>query len=208
MVRLEKLSEEEQKMLMRLSCPSFETNPWVEGPPLREQRVAIITTAGLPTRDDRPFQLDPNDFYRVIQGNVRANDLVMSHISSGFDRSGFQRDWNVIFPLDRLREMVQDGSFREDLYYRLCVVPIELPPLRERREDIPHLVEKILADIRLETGKEISSVSDEAMGLMFSHIWPGNIRELNHVIERAMLLCDDETIDLGHLPPDFQNLSK
>ena len=109
MVRLDKVSEEERKMLLSLPCPSFESNPWVGGPPLRERRLAIITTAGLHMRDDRPFQLDPNDFYRVIPGDVRSNDLVMSHIAASFDRSGFQRDWNVVFPLDRLREIVRDG---------------------------------------------------------------------------------------------------
>jgi len=109
MVRLDKVSEEERKMLLSLPCPSFETNPWVSGPPLTERRLAIITTAGLHTRHDRPFQLDPNDFYRVIPGEVQANDLVMSHVSASFDRSGFQRDWNVVFPLDRLREMAAEG---------------------------------------------------------------------------------------------------
>ncbi|OGN98965.1 MAG: selenoprotein B glycine/betaine/sarcosine/D-proline reductase [Chloroflexi bacterium RBG_13_51_52] len=109
MVRLEKVSEEERKMLLSLPCPSFESNPWVGGPPLRERRLAIITTAGLHMRDDRPFQLDPNDFYRVIPGDVRPNDLVMSHIAASFDRSGFQRDWNVVFPIDRLREIARDG---------------------------------------------------------------------------------------------------
>jgi D-proline reductase (dithiol) PrdB len=124
MVRFEKLSEEERKMLMRLPCPSFESNPWVEGPPLRERRLAIVTTAGLHMRDDRPFQFDPNDFYRVIPGDVRPNDLVMSHISSSFDRSGFQRDWNVVFPLDRLREMVDDGVIGSlaDFHYSISVV--------------------------------------------------------------------------------------
>ena len=109
MVRLEKVSEEERKMLLSLPCTTFETNPWVEGPPLRERRVAIITTAGLHKRDDRPFQLDPNDYYRVIPGDVRPNDLVMSHIAASFDRSGFQQDWNVVFPLDRLHEIKRDG---------------------------------------------------------------------------------------------------
>src|SRR4030043_376939 len=109
MVRLEKLSEEERKMLLSMPCPSFESNPWVGGPPLRERRLAIITTAGLHMRHDRPFQLDPNDFYRVIPGDALPNDLVMSHIAASFDRSGFQRDWNGGFPIDRLREIARDG---------------------------------------------------------------------------------------------------
>ena len=124
MVRLDKVSEEERKMLLRLPCPTFETNPWVSGPPLRERRLAIITTAGLHTRNDRPFQMDPNDFYRVIPGDVQANDLVMSHLAASFDRSGFQRDWNVVFPLDRLREMVAEGTIGSlaDFHYSVSSV--------------------------------------------------------------------------------------
>ena len=110
MVRMESLSEPEQKMLMSMPHEAFDTNPWMEAPSLEEARVAIITTAGLHTRNDRPFQLDRNDFYRVIPGNVEANDLVMSHLAASFDRSGFQRDWNVCFPLDRLRELESEGT--------------------------------------------------------------------------------------------------
>jgi len=109
MVRLEKLSKEEREMLLKLPCPSFETQPWVSGPPLSQRRLAIVTTAGLHLRNDRPFQLDPADFYRVIPGDVQANDLVMSHLAASFDRSGYQRDWNVVFPLDRLREVAAEG---------------------------------------------------------------------------------------------------
>ena len=109
MVRLETLSEDEQRLLLGLPCHTFETQPWVIGPPLKERRVAIVTTSGLHRRDDRPFQIDPNDFYRVIPGDVQANDLVMSHMAASFDRSGYQRDWNVVFPLDRLRELVDEG---------------------------------------------------------------------------------------------------
>lgn len=109
MVRLEKLSEREQELLLSLPCPEFDTNPFVSGPPLNERRVAIVTTSGLHCRNDRPFTISPDDFYRVIPGNVGVNDLVMSHGAASFDRSGFQRDCNVVFPLDRLREMVDEG---------------------------------------------------------------------------------------------------
>jgi D-proline reductase (dithiol) PrdB len=121
MVRLETLSDAEREMTQRMAkiCPSFETHPWVKGPPLNQRRVAIITTAGLHTRNDRPFQLIQDDYYRVIPGDVQANDLVMSHLSSGMDRTGYQRDWNVVFPLDRLRELVQEGiiSSVADFHY-------------------------------------------------------------------------------------------
>ena len=109
MDRLEKLDEVERKMLLGFKCPSFESNPWVTGPPLSQRRVALVTTAGLHGRHDRPFQIDPADFYRVIPGDVQANDLVMSHLAASFDRSGYQRDWNVVFPMDRLRELVEEG---------------------------------------------------------------------------------------------------
>jgi D-proline reductase (dithiol) PrdB len=124
MVRMETLDEQERNLLMSLPCHTFETQPWVNGPPLKERRVAIVTTSGLHRRDDRSFQMDPNDFYRVIPGNVQANDLVMSHISAGFDRTGYQRDWNVVFPLDRLRELAEEGIIDSvaDFHYSVNVV--------------------------------------------------------------------------------------
>ena len=109
MVRLESISKEEREMLLRHPSHTFETNPWVEGPPLNRRRLSIITTAGLHLRDDRPFRMDPDDLYRVIPGDVQPNDLVMSHMAASFDRSGFQRDWNVMFPLDRLRELEKES---------------------------------------------------------------------------------------------------
>ena len=80
----------------------------MSGPPLAKRRVAIVTTAGLHTRGDRPFSGAAGMDYRVIPGDVTAGDLVMSHLSVNYDRSGFQADWNVAFPLDRLKELVRD----------------------------------------------------------------------------------------------------
>lgn len=109
MVRLEKLGDGEREHLENLNCPTFETQPWVKGPPLNERRVAIISTAGLHQRDDRPFTREPGDYYRIIPGDVQSDNLVMSHVSVNFDRSGFYQDWNVVFPIDRLRELVEEG---------------------------------------------------------------------------------------------------
>jgi D-proline reductase (dithiol) PrdB len=109
MVRMEKLSQVEREVITILVPPSFDTQPWVSGPPLNQRRVALINTAGLRLRNDRPFMVDPDDYYRIIPGDVQANDLVLSHPSAGFDRSAFQRDWNVVFPLDRLRELAAEG---------------------------------------------------------------------------------------------------
>jgi D-proline reductase (dithiol) PrdB len=107
--RLDDLPEVEAKHLRRLECPTYEATPALAGRPLGERRVAIISTAGLHKRGDRPFR--PGDgSYRVIPADTAANELVMSHISVNFDRTGFQQDMNVVFPIDRLRELVAEGS--------------------------------------------------------------------------------------------------
>ncbi len=104
MVKLSDLSPESARHLRDKDCPEFETAPFVAGPPLRERRVAIVTTAGLHRRDDKNFDLSDLG-YRIIPGDVRLEDLVMTQASVNFDRTGFQQDINVVFPLDRLREM-------------------------------------------------------------------------------------------------------
>lgn len=109
MVRLTDTPESLRHHLEALECPRFDTTPWVDGAPLRERRVAIISTAGLQQRGDRPFALGAAD-YRVIRGDTAAGDIVMSHVSTNFDRSGFQQDINVVFPLERLRELADDGT--------------------------------------------------------------------------------------------------
>lgn len=108
MARLEEMSEEDKRHIPTLPCPSFERTPWVAGPPLSRRRVAIISTAGLHRRGDRPFEAGAFD-YRIIPADTPAAELVMSHISANFDRTGFQQDWNVVFPLERLREMAAEG---------------------------------------------------------------------------------------------------
>ena len=109
MVRLDQMPERERKHLKELPCPTFETNPWVEGSPLSERRVAIVSTAGLHRRKDRPYTSEPGDYYRIIQGDIKAAELLMSHLSTNFDHTGFQQDWNVLFPIDRLREFAEEG---------------------------------------------------------------------------------------------------
>lgn len=107
-----------------------------------------------------------------------------------------------------LQSMIEAGEFREDLYYRLKVVDLHLPPLRERIEDIPALAGAFLRQINLRTGNNITEITERAINALKVHTWPGNIREFRHVIERAMLFCDDEQIDLAHLSPDLQDLAK
>ena len=109
MVRLTDMLEDDRNHLLAKPCPKFEGEPWVEGPPLNERRIAIVTTAGLQMREDAPFNFRSAE-YRVIPGTVEGKDLVMSHTSVNFDRSGFQRDANVVFPIDRLRELESEGA--------------------------------------------------------------------------------------------------
>src|SRR5947208_14757214 len=108
MTRLTDLPAARATRLAELECPEFATRPWVGGPPLRERRVAIVSSAGLVRRGEEPFRgRDPD--YRVIPGDTRPQELLISHISINFDRTGFQEDWNVVFPLDRLNELAGDG---------------------------------------------------------------------------------------------------
>ena len=99
---------EQASLLERLGgrySPPFEQTPWVEAPKLTDARVAIVTTAAIHRSDDRPFSGHEGD-YRVIPGNIDYQDLAMSHSSANFDRSGYQQDVNVCFPLDHLRTLV------------------------------------------------------------------------------------------------------
>ena len=101
--------------------------------------------------------------------------------------------------------MMLDGEFREDLYYRLKVVDLHIPALRDHKEDIPELVGLFIRVNNPKMGLNIEDVTPRAMEALMEYSWPGNIRQLRHVIERAMLFCDDAAIDLSHLPGEINN---
>ncbi len=102
-----------------------------------------------------------------------------------------------------LSEMVEDGSFRQDLYYRINVVALALPPLRDRKEDIPLLCERIIARMNRTRGRAVSGISQEALAVLMSYDYPGNIRELENIIEHAFILCPNEMIMPSHLPEEL-----
>jgi len=102
-----------------------------------------------------------------------------------------------------LPRMIEAGAFREDLYYRLKVVDLHLPPLRERKQDIPELVGMLIRKNNLNMGMNIQDVTPRAMQALQNHSWPGNICELRNIIERAMLFCDEESLDIGDLPVEL-----
>jgi D-proline reductase (dithiol) PrdB len=109
MTRLHDLPAAMAKRLAELECPNFSTTPWIEGPPLARRRVAVVSSAGLVVRGEDPFRgRDPD--YRVIPSATPPDQLLMSHISINYDRTGFQEDRNVVFPLDRLRELAAAGD--------------------------------------------------------------------------------------------------
>lgn len=118
-------------------------------------------------------------------------------------------DVQVIAASNRdLPKMMEDGEFREDLYYRLKVVDLHIPPLREHMEDIPELVGLFIRLNNPQMGLNIEDVTPRAMEALMDYHWPGNIRQLRHVIDRAMLFCDEAALDLSHLPDEIINRDK
>lgn len=110
-------------------------------------------------------------------------------------------DVRIIAATNRnLGQMVKDGTFREDLFYRLNVIPLVLPPLRDRVEDIPLLVEHFIGKVSRETHRPVHGIEPAAMNLLMHYRWPGNVRELENVIERIITLMDGERIETEHLP--------
>lgn len=107
-----------------------------------------------------------------------------------------------------LPDLIEKGSFREDLYYRLKVINLEIPPLREHPEDIPGLAGHFIKSNNPKMGINIQNMTPGALELLKQYEWPGNIRELRNVIERAMIFCDEATIDLQHLPAEIQNIAE
>lgn len=105
-----------------------------------------------------------------------------------------------------LPQMIARSEFRADLYYRLKVVDLHLPPLRQRKEDIPELIGLFIRQNNLRMGINITDITPHALKALMAYDWPGNIRELRNVIERAMLFSDDPAIDLSHLPPELAQL--
>ncbi len=146
MVRLADLSDNERKRALgRIKdLPDFSGRPWVTGPPLGQRRVAIITTSGIHRKGDTPFSDgDAAAEYRVIPGDESGDSLVMSHLSINFDRTGFQQDMNVVFPIDRLKELAAEGVIGgvADFHYAFMgAAPI--PLLKPRALQIAGLLRK------------------------------------------------------------------
>ena len=107
-----------------------------------------------------------------------------------------------------MNQLIKKGSFREDLYYRINVVPILIPPLRERKEDIPLLIDHFINRFSVENNKNLKGITKEALEMMIQYEWPGNIRELENLIERVITLTSNEYIQLSELPLFFKSVPK
>jgi len=118
-------------------------------------------------------------------------------------------DARIIVATNRnLAEQVKKGAFREDLYYRVNVVRIELPPLRKRKEDIPLLVERFIERQNRVQNRSVKGMEPEALSFLMAHDWPGNVRELENIIERSFILCGEGSIGIRHLPDEWTAYSR
>ncbi len=141
-----------------------------------------------------------------------APDMQAKLLRALEERSFRRMGGNVLIKVDvqlvsasnrNLPEMIQKGEFREDLLYRLNTLQLKIPPLRERQQDIPELVGFFVGHFNSSMGKNVQDVTQQAMQVLMSYAWPGNIRELRNVLERAMLFCDEAAIGIEHLPAEL-----
>ncbi len=141
---------------------------------------------------DIPLHLQPK-LLRVIEDNC------ITRLGSN---TTITVDVRTIYATSKnLKELVQEGKFREELYYRINVVPIYIPPLRKRKEDIPYLIDHFLSYFREKFNKDVR-LSQQAYHALLNYHWPGNVRELKHAIERAVVLCRDGTIGIEDIPEE------
>ncbi len=142
MVRLAEYEAPERDHLLNLPCPAYETTPFAAAPDCSKARIAIVSTAGLHRRGDLPFGVGDAS-YRLIPAGIRPDDLLMSHISTNFDRTGFQMDMNMVLPLDRLRELAQEGFIGSVADYHYSFMGATDPlQMEQTAKDVAALLKK------------------------------------------------------------------
>ncbi|HWL85620.1 MAG TPA: sigma-54 dependent transcriptional regulator, partial [Polyangiaceae bacterium] len=195
-----------QKPFVRLNCAAL-AESLLESELFGHERGAFTGAVG--RRDGRFKQADGGTLFLDEIGEIPLGTqvkLLRFLQERTFERVGgnetLKVDVRVICATNRdLQEEIKKGKFREDLFYRLNVVTVELPPLRDRRGDIPALASFFLRRYAAENGRSIEGFSDEALERLASYAWPGNVRELENAIERAVVLCDGTQIEARQLPP-------
>jgi len=191
--------------LVRLNCAAL-AEGLLESELFGHERGAF--TGAVARREGRFKQADGGTLFLDEIGEIpQGTQVKLLRVlqEKTFERVGgnetLRVDVRIIAATNRnMRAAIAAGTMREDLYYRLNVVPIELPPLRERKRDIPSLASFFLRRYATENGRTIEGIRDDAQDLLSAYGWPGNVRELENVIERAVVLCDGTHIEKRHLP--------
>ncbi len=202
---LHRLSSRRDKALIKVNCAAIPKD-LVESELFGYEKGAFTGAVG-----SKPGRFELADGGTIfldeigeIPGEIQVK-LLRALQESEFERVGGVRtirvDVRLIAATNRdLKALIADGRFREDLFYRLAVVPMELPPLRDRREDIPILVSHFIEKFNKRLGKRVEGVDHEAMQLLQAYGWPGNIRELENLMERSVLFADGPVIEASQLP--------
>jgi DNA-binding NtrC family response regulator len=198
-------SPRKDRPFVRLNCAAL-AETLLESELFGHERGAF--TGALARREGRFKQADGGTLFLDEVGEIPASvqvKLLRFLQEREFERVGgnetVQVDVRVVAATNRdLKEAVRDGGFREDLYYRLNVVQVDVPPLRARKSDIPALAHHFLARYANENDRDIRGISEEALRALMSYPWPGNVRELENAIEHAVVLCEGDTVTVDHLP--------
>ena len=143
MVRVDEFPESFQTEFLNRDMPAFEKTSFVHGPPLKDRRIALISTAGLHRRGDRPFAENSGDF-RIIPEDIPDSDLVMSHVSTNFDRIGFMKDVDVAFPINRLKELAKEGFIQSVAKFHFSFMGATPP--EQMRPNVREIIATMKAD--------------------------------------------------------------
>lgn len=200
------------RALVRLNCAAL-TESLLESELFGHERGAF--TGAIGRREGRFEQADGGTiFLDEVSEIPLATQVKLLRVlqERAFERVGGNEtihvDVRILAASNRdLRQRIADGLFREDLYYRLNVVTIEIPPLRRRPSDIPDLASFFLRKFADENAKVVEGFSDQALAILLAHAWPGNVRELENVVERAVVLCDAPRIEPRHLPASLAGVA-
>jgi len=201
------------KMLVAINCAAIQSTM------LESELFGYEAGAFTGAQKRKPGLLEVADEGVLFLDEISSMPLdIQPKILRAIDAQTFKRvggttdvkvDVQIIAASNRdLVKMIQENQFREDLYYRLHVVEINMPPLRERLEDIPELVGFFIQKKNLQMGLNVREITPNALEILKNYSWPGNIRELSNTIERAMLFCDGLKIEMGDLPSDLGKISK
>jgi DNA-binding NtrC family response regulator len=205
---LHRMGPRADKPFIDVSCPAIQSTV------LESELFGYEPGAFTSAEKRKPGLMEVADEGVLFLDEIAASPLdIQAKLLRALEERSFRRvggtttikvDVQIVAASNReLMQLIERGEFREDLYYRLKVVDLHLPPLRDRKEDIPELVGLFIRQNNPRMGLNITDITPRAMQALIAYNWPGNIRELRNVVERAMLFCDEAAIDRTHLPPEL-----